>query len=50
MFTMDCSKTHDKIQHISLWFVLGPIQHISLWTNKIQHKVELLGLYYYVLI
>jgi hypothetical protein len=37
MFTMDCSKTHDKIQHISLWTFLGPmgtnkIQHISLWT------------------
>jgi hypothetical protein len=50
MFTVDCSKTHDKIQHISLWIVLGPmgtdkIQHISLWTDKIQHKAELLGLW-----
>ena len=55
MFIVDCSKTHDKIQHISLWTVLGPmgidkIQHISLWTDKIQHKDELLGLSYYVLI
>jgi hypothetical protein len=45
----------DKIQHISLCTVRGPmgtdkIQHISLSTDKIQHKVELLGLSYYVLI
>jgi hypothetical protein len=38
MFIVDCSKTRDKIQHISLC------------TDKIQHKVELLGLSYYVLI
>ena len=50
MFTVDCSKTHDKIQHISLWTILGPmgtdkIQHISLWTDKIQHKSEILSLW-----
>jgi hypothetical protein len=45
MFTIDCSKTHDKIQHISLWIVLGPMG-----IDKIQHKAELLGLSYYVLI
>jgi hypothetical protein len=50
MFTIDYSKTHDKIQHISLWIVLGPmgtdkIQHISLWTDKIQHKAKLLDLW-----
>jgi hypothetical protein len=55
MFIVDYSKTHDKIQHISLWIVLGPmgsdkIQHISLWTDKIQRKSELLGLSYYLLI